>query len=376
MNLDGKGTEFEYSISQIFQQQGYFVRRSLPVQAGSKQDVTDVDVTAISFSYPFREIRVICDCKNKARSKPYERIFWAKGLGSFLKADSIYVALPKATQEVFHFANECNVKVITQNEVDSYIHSEGKGYCDFEYYSNFLKSIEEALKTNQSITEYLTTIHKQYFLDQPYTSLNISISIIASLIQSLKSINDEKQIQAIKYLVCEAILLTSYSFLKICDNLMGLSPFGILEYVQSRLTFGNSDDKHIMNLFNTVIQYANEEIKNKIPKQFLSNSSIIAPIKFIPPKYTKNLIGLIERSFRNPEWYINLINNMDFIFFEFVLKDKPFEIELFQRFNSKPTALIEQLKACKNIIAFISSATGFKLEFIWKHSDSFIITEK
>ena len=92
-NNSGKGTGFEYDVCQLFTEQNYFTRRSIPIRSTINQDITDVDVLGIKYTYPFEKKVIICDCKNKVKPKPFERIFWTKGLGEYVGVDDEYIAL-------------------------------------------------------------------------------------------------------------------------------------------------------------------------------------------------------------------------------------------------------------------------------------------
>ena len=79
-----RGPRMEYLVAAVLQGEGYLVRRALAIRSGpTGQDVTDIDVIGFRFSRPFQMHRVICDCKEKGRPKPFERILWAKVSPSF-----------------------------------------------------------------------------------------------------------------------------------------------------------------------------------------------------------------------------------------------------------------------------------------------------
>ena len=48
-NNSGKGTGFEYDVCQLFTEQNYFTRRSIPIRSTINQDITDVDVLGIKY---------------------------------------------------------------------------------------------------------------------------------------------------------------------------------------------------------------------------------------------------------------------------------------------------------------------------------------
>ena len=58
--------------------------------------------------------------KNKVKPKPFERIFWTKGLGEYVGVDDEYIALPKIGPDIIEFARKSKVRVISQNELSNY----------------------------------------------------------------------------------------------------------------------------------------------------------------------------------------------------------------------------------------------------------------
>lgn len=54
-NNSGKGTGFEYDVCQLFTEQNYFTRRSIPIRSTINQDITDVDVLGIKYTIPLKK---------------------------------------------------------------------------------------------------------------------------------------------------------------------------------------------------------------------------------------------------------------------------------------------------------------------------------
>jgi len=54
------------------------------------------------------------------------------------------------------------------------------------------------------------------------------------------------------------------------------------------------------------------------------------------------------------------------------LKDAQFDLERFKEFSNS-TMIIEEIKACKNILKFIGTSTGLTVEKFWEHYDSLSI---
>jgi hypothetical protein len=108
-----KGPGLELQTTAYFQSLGYLVRRGvkLAIAAGSA-DVTDIDVLAIRFSIPLAEERLIADCKDRRKPKPYERVLWTRGLASFARADRAVVVLPRVPWQAREFGAQGNVEIV------------------------------------------------------------------------------------------------------------------------------------------------------------------------------------------------------------------------------------------------------------------------
>ena len=113
-----KGPGLELQTAAYFQSLGYLVRRGvkLAVAAGSA-DVTDIDVLAIRFSVPLAEEKLIADCKDRKKPKPYERVLWTRGLASFAHVDRAVVVLPRVPWQAREFSAQGGVEIVEAREV-------------------------------------------------------------------------------------------------------------------------------------------------------------------------------------------------------------------------------------------------------------------
>lgn len=113
-----KGPGLELQTAAYFQSLGYLVRRGvkLAVAAGSA-DVTDIDVLAIRFSVPLSEEKLIADCKDRKKPKPYERVLWTRGLASFARVDRAVVVLPRVPWQAREFSAQGGVEIVETREV-------------------------------------------------------------------------------------------------------------------------------------------------------------------------------------------------------------------------------------------------------------------
>lgn len=362
-NNYGKGTSFEYDICKFFSKQDFFTRRSIPIKTIGKQDITDIDVLGIKFTYPFEKQLIICDCKNKIRSKPYERIFWTKGLGTYVGANKEYIALPKVSSDIIAFAKKCEVRVISQSEMTQF-NDLSYGYFDYSYYSNFFASIDPKSKEGRQIDEYISILKREYLSNDPYTGLNRAL-LILNKIQNLDIGHKANQI-----IFAEAVSVVAYAILDICRDVFGMNSVEREEHITDRLTYGSSDSAYINSLIENITSYANQVVMEKIPKTYVKNN-LIDNMKIPAPHYSKNCIGLIERIYNNPDWYIDILNNIDFILYEFVLKNAKFDNEKFAAYN-KQHIVEEKLKACKNILYFACSSSRIPLTTVWEQEEEFI----
>ena len=107
MNIEDKGLAREIKTAMYFQSHGFLVRQGvkLAIAAGTA-DVTDIDVLALRFNTPLEEERLVIDCKDKKKSKPFERILWTVGLSTFAQANRAVVVLPSAPWQAREFASQ------------------------------------------------------------------------------------------------------------------------------------------------------------------------------------------------------------------------------------------------------------------------------
>ena len=362
-NNSGKGTGFEYDVCQLFTEQNYFTRRSIPIRSTINQDITDVDVLGIKYTYPFEKKVIICDCKNKVKPKPFERIFWTKGLGEYVGVDDEYIALPKIGPDIIEFARKSKVRVISQNELSNYKDKQ-IGYADYQYYGKFMQRLEDKNTGDPQVLHYLPILKKEYISDNPYVTLNIALLILNKLSQENWSDDGKKMIFA------EGATVVAYALLDICRDVFGMSQELREKYISTKLTYGDSEATYINGLIESVTRYANEMLAEKIPKEYY-NKNLVERMEIPAPHYTKNCIAIIERAYNNPEWYIDMLRNIDFILFEFMLKKQKFDYTLFSE-HCKNYLVNEKLKACKNVLFFICSSAAVHLGDIWKEENDFV----
>lgn len=351
---DKKGFGFEYLVSGLFQKQGYIARRGIPLQYGNnKTDVTDIDVLGIRFNELFQAQRIICDCKNKVKSKPYERIFWASGLGNFVGANEIFVALPKTQNEIIEFAHSGGVRIITNEFISNYfVETEAKGLSDFNYFEDIEKQIELVGK-EKPIQDMLLIAKKQFLNRNPYLGINIALDKLLTISKWLKyqDTNTLQQKITLKYLTCQYTVLVCIHMLGICADVMMLPEDIRKKRIMDKLTYGEMEPKVAKTLIEDSKNLAFEMLKATLASELVPQQIDLGEIE--PPDYAESLIGLIERAISNPTMYTSLPNIMDFILFERDFKEKQYtESEISGIYGYYHIS--EKLKATKNVQFFIS----------------------
>lgn len=115
--MASKGVFFEEVVREFLFKEGYFALRGVSFRTMAN-DVTDIDIWLYGKVGNARTTTVV-DAKNKKTPKAFERILWAKGLQSIVKADRAIVATTDTNAIVAKFAAENSIQILTKNFVDT-----------------------------------------------------------------------------------------------------------------------------------------------------------------------------------------------------------------------------------------------------------------
>lgn len=180
------------------------------------------------------------------------------------------------------------------------------GYADYKYYEKFMKKFGDKETGDLQVLPYLSVLKEEYISDNPYVTLNVALLILNKLSQGKWSDEGKKLIFA------EGSTVVAYALLDICRDVFGMNKELRKKYISSKLTYGGLEDVYINNLIENVTRYANEMLAGKIPKEFY-NKNLVDKIEIVEPHYTRSCIAIVERAYNNPEWYIDVLKNIDFI---------------------------------------------------------------
>lgn len=360
------GDHMEYLVAAMFQGEGYFVRRSTSLS--SSIEPTDIDILGIKLTRPFQLHRIICDCKDKARSKPYERIFWTKGLGEFVNATEVYVALPHAKREIIEFAKIGQVRILTQDITEESCsrlykstNSSPFGLANESFYSKFFSRLEKYYRKDKDADSLFVRSQSLFLANDPYVALNNALQDLKLCASKLHTLTKKDELFEIwRFITGNYVVLTSYLLLCICADTVALPKELRNQVITERLTYGNLDPEKVQQFLKLMNKLALELAKAAVPAS--NRKDVIThTIDGLPsPYYAKDVAGLVERALENPEIYINLPRYLDYLIFELVVQERQIKmsewVSLFGKFET-----FTALKASRNVLVFISSHLKFDL---------------
>ena len=373
-----KGGNLEYTVAAVFQGQGYLVRRAVPLKYGSRgQDATDIDVLGIKFTQPFQPHRIICDCKEKQRSKPYERIFWTKGLSYFVNATETYVSFPKANFDIINFAKSGQVRILTEEVLrDSLIKTYGSerhpyGMANPSFYEPFYKRMSPLLGKETEAAIILTLTKNLYLVDDPYVSLNICLLNLRKSANMIKITEEVKPdvVDLWKFVTADLCVATSLILLYIASDTIGLSKSQRERRIIERLTYGDISPNKAREIFRLAKELAIETAKSLNPEKPHQTFLPFDIGQIQAPEYAQNIIGLVERALASPLLYNELPQLMDYLLFEQSLHNREFSDEEYRK-TFPSTQPEERLKVARNIFAFLRDNAGVDLKVFWPKQEN------
>jgi len=376
INILKRGFRLEYLTSGVFQGQGFLVRRAVPLKYGpDDQYATDVDVLGIKFTNPFQPHRIICDCKERIRSKPFERIFWVKGLASSVDALEAYITLPKVSWDIIDFARSVKVRILTKEILeDTFIKTNGEGgkpcgLANQDFYEPFYQRLTPISKKDKVASEILFRTRTLYLVNDPYVSLNIAMSHLSNCAEALRKIDKSIDVYDLwRFIAADLIVVISLLFLYIASDTIGFTKTERQRHIMNRLTYGDISESKAKEIFSLAKELAMEAAKISSPKVSIQSLLPFDIGKIDPPSFAANVVGLIDRAFASPSLYHGLPQLIDFLLFEQALQNKGFSDEEYRRTfpNAKQS---ERLKVARNIFVFVRDSAGIDLNVFWPHEE-------
>jgi hypothetical protein len=373
MNLTDVGGKFEFDWMWYLQSQGYFVRQAVPVMSEcSVEDATDIDVWGVKFLPPMRRSTAVCDCKYKARPKPYERILWTKGLAAYVGADQVFVGLPKANWTAIDFAHRGGISLIPYEGITRHLNTlpssrQAYGQASLAFYGTFFGERKAALRSDKQITEMVFDARGYLRLGSPFTNLNrIAARLRECADQISYTAGDAPRHSLWLFAACEMIASFAINLMRVAEESFFLPPRDRNGLLMKRLTYGDMQpekaDEIIELSSGLALAYAQEalpiEARSKLPAGPLDRSCLQ------PPDYATAVAGLLERVVACPMMYWDAVRILDAHLFGHVVfariaqkGDLPWPDS-----GADPA---DAYKAAKNLIALACEAAGIDRRPFW-----------
>ena len=239
-----KGTKLELGTAAYFQAHGYLIRRGvrLSVAAGTAE-ATDIDLLAIRFSVPLHEERLVADCKDRRRPRPFERILWTLGLASFSRANRSVVVTPRAPWQAREFASEGGVEILGVHDIDKFLQSiETSVYRFGEADPRVAYRLSSNKKVVQSQYKELVRqglrLRQMLVIGHPLTNLNRIIRILSSA--SKHSAQSESDVAWFGSYVCfDAAVFASIMLVRFAAESKWMPEKDWSAYARKKLTYGD-----------------------------------------------------------------------------------------------------------------------------------------
>lgn len=301
MPFNNKGTDLELRTAAYFQSHGFFVRRGvmLSVAAGTA-DATDIDLYAIRFNIPLSEERLIADCKDRKRSKPFERVLWTLGLATFAKATHSVVVLPKSIWQVRDFATQGNIQVLEALEVDRHLRSVSSTFEPFSDADPFIEHRKGRI-TDRDLYRDSLKLRQMLVGGHPLTNLNRIIRMLSHLGKSLSN-GGEREQELRRYVCFDAAVIAAVMLVRFAAEVKWTPEKDWTDYARKKLTFGDVPPHKARELAQLALDRA---IPEGIPA----------------PHYTTEVIRLLDSLLANPTVTARLPYFLDYHLFGYLLRD-------------------------------------------------------
>ena len=286
-----KGSSLEVETAAYFQSLGFLVRKgvTLSISAGTA-DVTDIDVLALRFNLPLSEERLIADCKDRKKPRPFERVLWTRGLASFSHANRSVVVLPRAPWQAREFGSEGGVEVLETSEIRNHLNAQDGPYQPFGEADPVLTHTVELRKhrvpkQDESLAKDLARddlrLRQMLVKGHPLTNLNRIIRTLSTVGGNLKQ--GTANIDWLKLYICfNAAVVASVMLVRFAAENKWTPEADWSDYARKRLTYGDVPP-----------QKARQLAKLALDRDFFEG---------LPsPEYTDEIIEVIKELIAQPE---------------------------------------------------------------------------
>jgi hypothetical protein len=277
VNQSKKGTPLELLTAAYFQAHGFLVRRSVTFTvADGTAEATDIDLLAIRFSVPLAEERLVADCKDRKKSRPFERILWTRGLATFADAQQGVVVTPKAPWQAREFAAKGHIEILGPDEIDQFLHSKGDIYTPFgEAEPTLSYQFDQRKKRVQYQDKELfredLRLRQMLVAGKPLTNLNRVIKVLSESNKFFKRATSPDVIWLRRYLYFNAAVVASVMLLRFAAESKWTPEKDWSDHARKRLTYGDVTPQKARQLAEMAF---NRDFFNGLPTPFYTEEIV------------------------------------------------------------------------------------------------------
>lgn len=305
VSKERKGPGLELRTAAYFQNLGYLVRRGVKLAVGAgSADVTDIDVLAVRFSVPLAEERLIADCKDRKKPRPYERVLWTRGLASFARADRAVVVLPRVPWQAREFGAQGGVEIV---EIGAVSDEAADGEMSYEAYGEADPALDGLTRIRrQRVQQQDSNLAKELAREElklrqmlivghPLTNLNRIIRMLSSIGKRVDHGSEEARWLRL-HTIYNAAVIGGVMLVRFACETKWTPEEEWSEYARKKLTYGDVPP-----------QKARQLAKLALDTNFFEGMP--------SPQYTEEIVGVIGALISQPAAASTVPQALDFKFF-------------------------------------------------------------
>lgn len=240
--IDRRGDSLELRTAAYFQRHGYIVRRSVKLAvAASTAEATDIDLLALRFMLPLAEERLVADCRDRRKCRPFERTLWTLGIAAFSRAHRSIVVGRRVPWQARQFATEGGVEMLGAETLDKAL-AETEGYpfgdADPSMADRFHQCRRAAQRGHRGLLQDRRRLRQMLVVGHPLTNFNRIVPILARLGQlSARSTGVINWLT--RYVCYDAAVIASVMLVRFAAETKWTPEKDRSGYARKKLTYGD-----------------------------------------------------------------------------------------------------------------------------------------
>jgi hypothetical protein len=354
------GTQLEGRIQRLLFHQGYFAVRDIFIPSHSQApgaSTPDMDVLGYTLTEDFHITKAVYDCKSGA-SQAVNRILWLQTVARRINADRVYLVRNKTKQAVKFYGLAEGVYFIDFDTLDmmEQAYMTSLPVINGSTTSEFLAATEELkrVRKNPDVERAIQVINTEFWFLPSCAALKKVVAQYericpASTIPVLSDIS-------LQWLKAMLVGLFTLGVLRICGEVVSLSPREREELLRQRLVSDRIPYSEFASLVKTTFEYAHS-VYGKQAALPLGDYYVVPP-----PKYTDSLLDLITRALKRPREAILMPRFSECVLFEYVLLGKTVDQAKMEQLFRRPYA--DLLAHYRDYLFFLDAICPATREFL------------